>query len=53
MKDAGNSNVLEMQNIQMIENCVEANESFGMYESVSSEFTGCEMSLDTSTWYLQ
>lgn len=47
LKDVGGTNVLEMQNIQMIENSVEANESFGMYESVSSEFIGCEMSEDT------
>jgi hypothetical protein len=53
LKDIGNGNSLEMQNIQMIEVSVEGVEASSFYESNTTEFLGCEMSEDTPYLYQQ
>lgn len=51
LNNIGDTNTLEMQNIQMIENSVEGVQGITFYEINSTEFLGCEMSEDNPTVY--
>jgi hypothetical protein len=51
LKDAGGTNILELQNIQMIEDSIEGIAAPNFYESYTTEFIGVEMSEDTPYLY--